>query len=448
MAEAIVEGSTGSSDRTLVFWLGILAMFNCGVAAAARASIAGALKREFLDNLDLARSATMIATALGTFFLGFTVTLVIASFLLDKVGMKRMLQLGGVFFVLSTLILDGCGFARGMAVYWAIVAAMFICGMGHACVEGTTNPMVASLYPDQTTDRMNKLHAWYPAGLILGALYGALGTGLGFDWRIIYLPVAILGVLFIVLSFGREFPLTTSSEMGVPLRDQFKEVFFRPTFLLWFALMWGTAAAEVAPIQWVDVALSNVVGMRGILLAAYVSAIQFVGRHFAGPVEKKLSTEGLMTLSLVLAAVGLFSLGFANSPVTAIASATSWGMGVCFLWPTMLSIAAERYPRGGAVTIGLLGAAGNLSIYFVLPLLGAIYDNAKLAQAGGAEAFARLSPAQANPVLVYAAHESFRAVALIPAALVAIFGVMWILHARGRAVGGYGVAYARGRKLN
>src|SRR3546814_4991630 len=70
------------------------------------------------------------------------------------------------------------------------------------------------------------------------------------------------------------------------------EVFRRPSFFIWFAAMFLTAASELAPGQWIDVALSNRVGMRGILLLVYVNALMFVFRHFAGRLANKISNPG------------------------------------------------------------------------------------------------------------------------------------------------------------
>ena len=67
-----------------------------------------------------------------------------------------------------------------------------------------------------------------------------------------------------------------------------------PLFLILFASMFLTAASELAPGQWVDFALSRTVGMPGILLLVYVSALMFVMRHFAGPLVQRLSPIGLL----------------------------------------------------------------------------------------------------------------------------------------------------------
>lgn len=126
---------------------------------------------------------------------------------------------------------------------------------------------------------------------------------------------------------GTEFPVTERVAAGVSYREMFGELKRQPMFFLWLACMFMTAAAELAPGQWVDLALSRVVGMDGILLLVYISALMFVMRHFAGPIAARISSVGLLWLSSVLAVIGLYGLARADSPVTAFAAATVWGIG-------------------------------------------------------------------------------------------------------------------------
>jgi hypothetical protein len=67
-----------------------------------------------------------------------------------------------------------------------------------------------------------------------------------------------------------------------------------------------------------------------------------------------------------------------------------------------------------------------LSIFFVLPIMGKIFDNAKVAAAGGAEKFAALSGDALNSVLTQASTVSFRSVAWLPLILLIVFGAIWI----------------------
>ena len=96
------------------------------------------------------------------------------------------------------------------------------------------------------------------------------------------------------------------------------------------------------------------------------------------------------------------------------------------MWPTMLATVNERYPRGGAFFIGLMGFAGGMSILFLLPYLGSIYDSAKLAAAGGAEQLAGMTRSELLNIEAVAGSESFQMIALIPLILLPVFGIIWL----------------------
>ncbi len=240
-------------------------------------------------------------------------------------------------------------------------------------------------------------------------------------------------MIYGALILGTKFPPTERVAAGVSAKQMFKEL-ARPLFIILWLSMFLTAAAELAPGQWVDVALTRTVGMKGIILLIYVSGMMFVMRHFAGTLAHKLSPIGLLWVSCLLASTGLLLLSVANSKLTGLLAATVWGTGVCYMWPTMLASASERFPRGGALLIGMMGTAGTLSIKFVLPWMGGVFDRTKIELAGGEEAFKALSADKLNEVLSLAAQKSFRMVAILPAILLVVFGAIWIYD---RSRGGY-----------
>jgi MFS family permease len=157
-----------------------------------------------------------------------------------------------------------------------------------------------------------------------------------------------------------------------------------------------------------------------------VSALMFVGRHFAGPIVKRISPVGLLFVGCMAAGIGLYLLSLASSPVTALLAATVWGAGICFVWPTMLAIASERFPKGGALAMGLMGFAGGMAIQFVLPIMGGVFDSAKIEAAGGVDRLAGLSGDALAEVVRYASVESFQSVAIVPLILLPVFGAIWI----------------------
>ena len=421
--------------KTRLFFVSALALVMAGMNAALRADTASDLQRIFLDPIDAVHSAERIATILGLPFLGFAITIAIGSPLLDIIGMRLLLPLSGVFFSLGMLGMIFAGhLASGDGVYGILWAAALVAGIGWGLVETVVNPLTAALYPADKTARLNTLHAWWPGGLVIGGLLGVGMSGLGLGWQAKLGVVLIPAAGVILLCIGLKFPPTERAASGVSTGEMFREL-RNPLFFVLFCSMFLTAASELAPGQWVDLALSRTVHMPGILLLVYVSGLMFLMRHFAGPLGRKLSPIGVLWVSCLLASIGLFALSFANSPLTGLLAATVWGTGVCYMWPTMLATASERFPRGGALLMGLMGTAGTLSIQFVLPIMGSIFDHKKVEAAGGDAAFQALQPGpELDRVLGIAAQTSFRDVAILPAILLLVFGAIWLYD---RSKGGY-----------
>ena len=171
---------------------------------------------------------------------------------------------------------------------------------------------MASLYPREKTARLNAVHAWWPGGLVVGGLLGVAMSSAGIGWQAKLAVALIPARTTTVLALGVKFPPTERAAAGVTMGEMFREL-LNPMFLALFLSMFLTAASELAPGQWVDFALSRTVHMPGILLLVYVSGLMFIMRHFAGPLVQKLSPMGLLWMSCLGAALGLFALSIANS---------------------------------------------------------------------------------------------------------------------------------------
>jgi MFS family permease len=414
-------------DRKRLYYVGNLSIFMIGLGFAVRANIAPDLQGDIYDKIDLANSATMVGEALGATFTGFALTLLFGSALVDLVGMKRMLLLAALGFIAGSAgLLAATTMPVGGAVETLVLASLLLTGLGWGAVEAASNPMVAALYPEEKTHRLNILHAWWPAGIVVGGLMGVAISAMGLSWKLNMFILMLPALVLAWMVWSSEFPLTERVAQGVSYRGMLTELIKRPLFWVFWCCMFLTATIELAPGQWVNISLSNIVGMQGILLLVYVSALMFVGRHFAGPIVKRISPVGLLFVGCMAAGIGLYLLSLASSPVTALLAATVWGAGICFVWPTMLAIASERFPKGGALAMGLMGFAGGMAIQFVLPIMGGVFDSAKIEAAGGVDKLAGLSGDALAEVVRYASVESFQSVAIVPLILLPIFGAIWM----------------------
>lgn len=424
-------------DKSKLFWVSVLALVTAGWAFSIRGAIIPDMQKHFFDPYDAANATALIGGATGSAFLGFAVSIFVGSPLCDYMGMGRLLALSAVLFIVGTL---GTIFTPPSTnVYLILWSTFFITGLGHGLVEAVINPLIATIYPEDKVHRLNVLHAWWPGGLVMGGLIATFLGGAHVSWKIqlgmILIPAIVTGVLLI----GLKFPPTERIAAGVSSGEMWKEA-AKPLFIVLLLAMLLTASSELAPGQWVNSMLTRLVHFPGILVLVYVSALMFIMRHFAGSLAHKLSPIGLMWVSCLLAAIGLYMLGSASSPLTGLVAATVWGVGVCYMWPTMLGITSERFPRGGALLLGLMGCSGNVAIYFMLPYLGGVFDKAKQAAAVAAgtsfdaiKGLPETDPTM-NSVLSQASAQAFHTVALFPAVLLVVFGAWWLYD---KSRGGY-----------
>jgi hypothetical protein len=235
---------------------------------------------------------------------------------------------------------------------------------------------------------LNILHAWWPGGLIIGGLLAVFvrqvlfkdnPSGLLFGqfemWRTSLLLIVVPALVYGSILIGSQFPVTERVESGVSTGDMFKEA-LRPMFLLWAFCMLLTAVTELGPQKWQNSVMTSTLKFQsaGTLILIFTSGMMFVLRHFAGPISHKLSPVGMLTVSAILSFIGLYLLSFAHNVGTAFGYAFIYGLGIAYFWPTMLGVASERFPKGGALILALMGTAGNVSVGASLMVMGRIVD--------------------------------------------------------------------------
>jgi MFS family permease len=103
-------------------------------------------------------------------------------------------------------------------------------------------------------------------------------------------------------------------------------------------------------------------GTNAQLAFIWTNVLMFTLRFFAGPIVHKINPIGLLFGSACLGCAGLWLLGqnFTNSVWPWIAAVTVYGIGKTFYWPTLLGVISERFPKGGALALGLSGGVGMI----------------------------------------------------------------------------------------
>ena len=386
-------------------------------------------------------SASELGTIAATAFWGFPLAIIIGGFIVDIIGMKKLLVGAFVLHLLGIILTI---FANG---YWTLFMSTLLIGIANGTVEASCNPLVASLYTDNKTTKLNHFHLWFPAGIVIGTL---IVFGLDFaltpaggakpywvsqiEIATMLIPTLIYGYLFSKLKF----PVTERVAAGVSTGDMYKAL-INPLFLFMIICMFGTAITELFTNQWTDV-LFKTVTQNAILILTFVASMQVLGRAFAGPVVHRLAPQGVLLISAVLSALGIYLMIHLTGDAIFLA-AVIFGLGVAFFWPCMIGFVSENLPRTGAVGLNLMGGAGMFGVSIYMIFMGGYYDKilaAKLPPGSTVDAY-RSAAAGTDLAKAYdharslAGPEVLSSTFLIPVVLIVAFaGLVIYMRSRGK----------------
>lgn len=377
-------------NRKQLFVASCLALLVTSLSFGIRAGILGRLGVEFQLN------AEQLGTIAATAFWGFPLAIVIGGMVVDVIGMKKLLVGAGIFHLAGILLTV---FASG---YWSLFLSTLLIGLGNGTVEAACNPLVATIYSDNKTTKLNHFHLWFPGGIVIGTLLVFFLDKMGIGWQVQVGLMIIPTLLYLYLFSKLEFPVTERVASGVSTGEMYKAL-LNPLFIVMIILMFGTAITELFTGQWIDVLLKNVTD-NAILLLTIETGIMVLGRAFAEPIVHRFSPAGVLLLSAIFATIGLYLLGHTTGNMLFV-GAIAFGIGVCYFWPTMLGFVSENLPKTGAVGMNFMGGAGMFAVSIYMIFMGGYYDklvNDKLATITNTDAAAALNEAKkaAGPEII------------------------------------------------
>lgn len=357
-------------NASRLLWAGFMAILAAGVGYSVRAGILTQWANEFGFTM------TELGSITGGGLTGFGVVIILSSLIADKVGYGKLMILAFLLHLISAGLTLGApaAFAAGgkEAAYSCLFWGMFIFAVGNGLCEAVVNPLTATLFPNNKTHYLNILHAGWPAGLVAGSVASALMAATlddsgnvvkaAVDWKIQMSLFLIPVVLYGGMLMGQKFPKSEAADAGVTLGEMIGTL-FAPLMIFLLVIHAMVGFVELGTDSWIAKITGAIMAdpQKGLMLFAYTSMLMFVLRFFAGPIVHRISPLGLLFTSAVLGAVGLTLLGDAVTVSACVIAATVYALGKTFLWPTMLAVVSEQFPKGGAVAIGMLGGVGMLS---------------------------------------------------------------------------------------
>ena len=419
----------------ILFWGCFIALITTSYAFISRMILCGGqFKADFgLDNV-------VAGELQGAGIWSFGVSIIIFSLFIDRIGYKVAM----IYSFVSYLAYTGMAIAAYSCIHGvtgdALVAGQkhgyqllywgsIILGLGNGTVEAYANPIVSTMFNTDKVKWLNRLHAGWPAGLVMGGLC-TIALANNADWRINLGLILIPAVTFFLLLIGQQFPKSEREQAGVSYLAMLKELgvfgafvgfglvfaqlgqvfgwsqtvswiltglvvlaftaitksFGRLLLAFLIIIMMPQATTELGTNGWITALMEDpmkAAGYNSAWVLVYTSAIMLVLRFCAGPLAHKFSPVGLLATCSALAGLGILALSHTAHAGTGtiFAAATLFGIGITFFWPTILGLTSEQCPRGGALTLNAMGGIGMLAVGILgAPFLGYMQETSTTQQ--------------------------------------------------------------------
>ena len=403
-------------------------LFNASCVALVVTALAFATRGSFVESwaTEFNLTHTQVGWIVGTAFWGFTLAMIFGGPLVDIIGIGRIISIA--FFchvagIVLTIIATG---------FWTLFISTLLVGIANGSVEAACNPLITSMYTEEKTRRLNRFHAWFPTGIVIGGLVVYLFNNLDLtNWRyamgIMLIPTFIYGYMFL----NKKFPQTERVVSGFSYKDMLKAC-VSPLFIFMAFCMIFTAGTELGTNQWIAALLANV-SNNPILLLVWISGIMALARQFGGTLIHNLKSTVVLLTSSILAFVGCILMGYTSGALV-FASAGIFALGIAFFWPSMLGFVSENIPESGALGLAIMGGIGFLGGAIAQPVLGAIFDAQTAVSIPAGQTIEVLKAAVAGTqeaatwaqVQLTGGAHTLRFVAIVPAVLILFFTVLHI----------------------
>jgi MFS family permease len=429
------------SDKIL-FWGCFIALITTSYAFISRIILCTSPQFAVEFGLDKVSVGELVGAGIWP----FGVSIIVFSLFIDRIGYKVAM----VFSFVSYLIYTAMAFMAYQTIHGvtdpvALLAAQkhghqllywgsIILGLGNGSVEAYANPIVTTMFNTDKTKWLNRLHAGWPGGLVLGGLC-TIALADNKDWRIIVGLILVPAVIFFLILVSKQFPKSEREQAGVSYVAMLKELgafgafigfglvfaqlgqvfgwsqtvswvltgavvlafaaitksFGRLLLAFLMIIMMPQATTELGTNGWITSLMEDpmkAAGYNSAWVLVYTSVIMLVLRFCAGPLIHKFSPVGLLMTCSALAGLGILALSKTAHAGTGtiFAAATLFGVGITFFWPTILGLTSEQCPKGGALTLNAMGGIGMLAVGILgAPFLGYMQESTTTQQLRAAD---------------------------------------------------------------
>ncbi|MBT4141360.1 MAG: MFS transporter [Candidatus Latescibacteria bacterium] len=300
-------------------------------------------------------------------------TLMVAGICARHWGKKIFITYGQYFLALGLILTS---YADSYAL---LIMALMITGIGGGFTEALINPLVVDLHAEDSGKYLNIANAFYPIGVMAGALiFGELLT-LGYSWRLMFriagIGALIMGVLFHISRFPTPIEAEHSSAHVI------SDILRQPGFWLFAAAIFLGAGVESSFTFWsrsyVETYLADVPRAGAIAVVIFAGTMA-VGRLLSARLSEFMSLRTLMMRSAILGVLVSSAILFTNSLIAFYILLALAGFAAACFWPTILAEADACLSVDTTMLFVMLACFGIAGFGLTPWIMGVMGDSAGL----------------------------------------------------------------------
>ncbi len=356
-------------------WACLVLFFVYGFAVASWLSRLPAVR----DALSLRPSDLGMMLLIGS--LGSLVALPSSGPLVGVIGARRTARIGAGLWaagLIGVAISVQAGTRTGLSLCLVAVS----CGM--SLWAATMNIEGGLVEAARRSILLDKLHAMFSIGTVVGALAGAFvaSHGVGVGPHLVVTAIIAFGVVIVDSHFFlsdaeiRSFSSATA-EGSERVKGRTRRAWHEKRTVLIALMVLCAGLLEGSANDWL--ALSMIDGYRmdsaqGSAVLSMFLAVMAIVRLSSSRLHRRFRADSLLRTLLILACVGLALVGFAPTTWLALVGVVLWAMGAALVFPTGAS-ALSRNPEMTAARVSVLSTVNYGAFLIGPPVLGMIAEH-------------------------------------------------------------------------
>lgn len=342
--------------------------FVIGAVGLALIGFVGLLVPSLVPTLEarFGQSDAGVGVALFLIASGYALASFAGGALTERLGRRVVLS--------SAAVLAAAGLVgQATAGTWPLfVSAAVVVALGSGAIDGGMNALVLDSYGGAASGRMNAAHLGFGAGALVAPLVVGQALARGIDWHALFAAAAVLALMFGTVLALASMPSGRHMHQAAGAGTTRAAIFLSVPFAALAVAIAAYVSAEIGVSTWLvryfsaaaaplEVATGALaVYWGGLTLGRFVAAltadrIPTAPFAIASVLGMSVALAGALAVPDTSVSILLFGLtGFASGPV----------------YPLIMSVAGQRFPRRSAIVAGSLAGVAVIGGVVYPPLMG------------------------------------------------------------------------------